>query len=114
MKDIYNNLPCIYFSTTVDGFIIAVNDFLCNDLGYKKEELIGQKLQFIFTLSTRIFQQTHFYPLLELEGIAEELSITVVPAAANFGANKSDVFPPAENKAISGLAAIASSAETIL
>ena len=83
MKDIYNNLPCIYFSTTVDGFIIAVNDFLCNDLGYKKEELIGQKLQFIFTLSTRIFQQTHFYPLLELEGIAEELYITLKSKEGN-------------------------------
>ena len=34
---------------------------------------------------------------------AEELSITVVPAAANFGAHSNEVSPPAENKAISGL-----------
>src|SRR6185437_16229700 len=45
---------------------------------------------------------------------AEELSITVIPASANLGANKSEVFPPAENKAIAGLVAIASSAETTL
>ena len=32
---------------------------------------------------------------------AEELSITVVPAAANFGAQSKEVSPPAENKAIS-------------
>ena len=32
---------------------------------------------------------------------AEELSITVVPAAANFGAHSKEVPPPAENKAIS-------------
>src|SRR6187399_725061 len=32
---------------------------------------------------------------------AEELSITVVPASANFGAQAKDVSPPAENKAIS-------------
>jgi hypothetical protein len=32
---------------------------------------------------------------------ADELSITVVPAAANFGAHSNDVSPPAENKAIS-------------
>src|SRR5690606_9101911 len=37
-----------------------------------------------------------------------ELSITVVPAAANFGAHSSDVEPPAENSAISGFAATAS------
>ena len=32
---------------------------------------------------------------------ADELSITVVPTAANFGAHSKDVLPPAENKAIS-------------
>ncbi len=31
---------------------------------------------------------------------AEELSITVVPASANFGAQVNDVSPPAENTAI--------------
>src|SRR5919112_1403284 len=39
---------------------------------------------------------------------ALELSITVIPASANFGAHSSDVLPPAENKATSGFAAIAS------
>ena len=33
--------------------------------------------------------------------------MTVVPAAANFGAHSSEVSPPAENKAISGFAATA-------
>ena len=32
---------------------------------------------------------------------ADELSITVVPAAANLGAHCKDVSPPAENRAIS-------------
>src|SRR6476646_8666916 len=43
---------------------------------------------------------------------AEELSITVIPAAANFGAHSSEVPPPAENIAIAGLALIASVALT--
>jgi hypothetical protein len=37
---------------------------------------------------------------------ADELSITVVPAAANFGAHSNDVSPPAENK-VSGCIATA-------
>jgi hypothetical protein len=45
---------------------------------------------------------------------AEELSIIVIPASANFGAKASEVPPPAENIAIAGFAAIASSAETTL
>src|SRR5215211_2444517 len=45
---------------------------------------------------------------------AEELSITVMPASANLGAHSREVLPPAENKAIAGLAAIASSMLTTL
>ncbi len=44
---------------------------------------------------------------------ADELSITVVPASANFGAHVNEVSPPAENIAMAGRAAIASSMETI-
>src|SRR5690606_32753402 len=45
---------------------------------------------------------------------AEELSITVVPASANFGAHSKDVPPPAEKIAISGLTATASAKPIIL
>src|SRR4026209_2942794 len=38
---------------------------------------------------------------------ADELSITVMPASANFGAHSNDVLPPAENIATAGLASIA-------
>src|SRR5829696_1980875 len=39
---------------------------------------------------------------------AEELSITVIPASANFGAHSNEVLPPAEKMATAGLAAMAS------
>src|SRR5215207_431078 len=39
---------------------------------------------------------------------AEELSITVIPASANFGAHSREVLPPAEKIATLGFAAIAS------
>src|SRR6188474_3926506 len=39
---------------------------------------------------------------------ALELSITVIPASANFGAHSNEVLPPAENIATAGLAAIPS------
>src|SRR5690606_4927360 len=45
---------------------------------------------------------------------ADELSITVIPASANRGAYSVDVPPPAENKATSGLSAIASDGVTTL
>src|SRR5690242_11650760 len=45
---------------------------------------------------------------------ADELSITVMPASANFGAHSSDVLPPAENIATAGFAAMASAMLTTL
>jgi sigma-B regulation protein RsbU (phosphoserine phosphatase) len=77
MVNFYKDIPCIYFSSSVEGFIVEANESLCACLGYTREEVIGSKLESIFTLSTRIFQQTHFYPLLQLKGQAEELYITL-------------------------------------
>src|SRR5436190_20058976 len=39
---------------------------------------------------------------------ADELSTTVIPASANFGAHSNEVLPPAENIATAGFIAIAS------
>jgi sigma-B regulation protein RsbU (phosphoserine phosphatase) len=77
MPDSTDDIPCIYFSSSRDGIIMEANNSLCQCLGYTRDELIGKKLESIFTLSTRIFQQTHFYPLLQLKGQAEELYITL-------------------------------------
>jgi sigma-B regulation protein RsbU (phosphoserine phosphatase) len=69
--------PCIYFSSSDDGYLLQANKHLCAALGYLPEELEGQKLDFIFTLPTRIFQQTHFFPLLKMQGHGEEIFITL-------------------------------------
>src|SRR5215212_4615682 len=45
---------------------------------------------------------------------AEELSITIVPASAYFGAHSSDVLPPAEKIAMSGASLHTSSMLLIL
>ena len=71
------NIPCIYFISSEDGFIIDVNQPLCETIGYTREELVFQKVELIFTLSTRIFQQTHLFPLLRMKGHAEEIYITL-------------------------------------
>ena len=77
MANHFDEAPCIYFSLADDGTILEVNRLLCNSLGYSKEELVGQKGDIIFTLPTRIFQQTHFFPLLKMQGHAEEIFITL-------------------------------------
>jgi len=77
MEATLDHAPCLYFSASSKGAIIHCNQFLCTKLGYEKEELVGKKLDTIFTTATRIFQQTHFFPLLKMQGFAEEIFITL-------------------------------------
>jgi len=69
--------PCLYFCTTDDGILLEVNETLCSRLGYSKDELTGKKAEILFTIATRIFQQTHLFPLLKLQQHAEEIFLTL-------------------------------------
>lgn len=72
-----NTAPCIYFAITDEGILLDANEHLCANLGYKQQDIVGKKAELIFTLPTRIFQQTHFFPLLKMHGHAEEIFITL-------------------------------------
>ena len=62
MKDLFEDAPNGYFSFFDNGKLHVVNETLCQLLGYKKEELHQKNVETIFTISTRIFYQTHFFP----------------------------------------------------
>jgi sigma-B regulation protein RsbU (phosphoserine phosphatase) len=55
----------------------VVNETLCSLLGYDKTELQGKNVETIFTLPTRIFYQTHFFPLVKMHGHAEEIFLSL-------------------------------------
>ena len=67
------SLPCACLVFGDEGTIEFVNVYLCEALGYTTDELIGQKLDRVLTLSSRLFYQTHFFPLLRLNGKVSEI-----------------------------------------
>lgn len=77
MQNLFDQAPCLYFSSADDGTLLEVNDRLCEVLQYGRDELIGKKNEIIFPIATRIFQQTHFFPLLKIQGHAEEIYISL-------------------------------------
>jgi sigma-B regulation protein RsbU (phosphoserine phosphatase) len=77
MQNFFNQAPCLYFSSADDGTLLEVNDRLCEVLQYHRDELIGIKNEIFFTVSSRIFQQTHFFPLLKMHGHVEEIYMTL-------------------------------------
>lgn len=101
-------LPCGITSIADDGKIHSVNQYLCELLGYTKEELQENKAEVIFTISTRIFYQTHFYPLVKLHNKAEEVffslrakngdHVPVIAYANRIGDQTFCVFVPARQR----------------
>ncbi|MGN6166188.1 MAG: ATP-binding protein [Flavisolibacter sp.] len=77
MENYFEQGPGIYFSLTDDGCLLDINQHLCSCLHYEKKELVGKKTDILFTVATRIFYETHFFPLLKMQGHAEEIFITL-------------------------------------
>ncbi|MFF8992210.1 PP2C family protein-serine/threonine phosphatase [Streptomyces sp. NPDC014983] len=78
IEDLYENAPCGYLSTLLDGQIAKVNTTLLNWLGYKRTDLVGRRrFSDLLTVGGRLYHETHFAPLLrmqgEISGIALEL-----------------------------------------
>ncbi|MGW3669278.1 PP2C family protein-serine/threonine phosphatase [Streptomyces sp. NPDC005141] len=77
-EDLYEHAPCGYLSTLLDGRIAKVNTTLLDWLGYRRDDLLGRKhFSDLLTVGGRIYHETHFAPLLrmqgEVSGIALEL-----------------------------------------
>jgi PAS domain S-box-containing protein len=71
--DLLDTAPCGYLSFADDGRLLRLNRTLLDMLGYERDELIGRHVENIFTTGTRIFYQTHWFPLLRMHGRAEEI-----------------------------------------
>ncbi|MEU7898194.1 SpoIIE family protein phosphatase [Nonomuraea sp. NPDC049152] len=68
-EDLYDNAPCGYLSTLLDGQIAKVNATLLTWLGYTREELVGRRsFSDLLTVGGRLYHETHFAPLLAIQG----------------------------------------------
>ncbi|MEJ7811738.1 MAG: ATP-binding protein [Gemmatimonadaceae bacterium] len=77
MDDLLNTAPCGFVSFTDDGRITAANATLAEMLGHAEGELTDRPLESLLTIASRIFFQTHLFPLLRLHGRAEEIFVTL-------------------------------------
>lgn len=73
--------PCGFLSFTDDGTIIAINSTLLRLLGRERHELLGSRIESIFSAAGRVFYQTHFFPLIKLQSHAEEIYLSLRSAS---------------------------------
>ena len=73
IEELLNKAPCGFLSFTDDGIIVLANFTLSQLLGYEANSLLGKKFETILPIASRIFYQTHFFPILKLHNKAEEI-----------------------------------------
>ena len=80
LEDLYENAPCGYLSLRPDGRIVKVNKTLATWIGYPAEQLLGKRLRDLLNMAGRIFYETHFAPLLRMQGFFDEVALDLVTA----------------------------------
>lgn len=78
-EDLYEHAPCGYVSTLPDGTIARVNQTLIEWLGRPRESLLkGTRFQALLTIGSKIYYETHYAPLLQMQGFANEIALELV------------------------------------
>lgn len=73
-----DDAACGLVRTDGKGLILAANRTFCGWVGFEKAELVGRRrVQDLFTVGARIFHQTHWAPLLQLQGSVAEVKLEV-------------------------------------
>jgi sigma-B regulation protein RsbU (phosphoserine phosphatase) len=75
LEDLYENAPCGYLSIKPDGRIVKVNATFSGLVGYAPEQLIGRRFLDLLNIAGRIFYETHFAPLLRMQGFFHEVAL---------------------------------------
>jgi phosphoserine phosphatase RsbU/P len=83
MDNLLNHAPCGFLSFRDDGTIVAANQTLYDLLGYSPPELEGRNIEVILTVASRIFYNTHFFPLIRLHAKADEIFLSLSGKSKN-------------------------------
>lgn len=78
LEDLYEHAPCGYLSLEPGGRIDRVNATFLAWTGYSHEELLGRNFQNLLNIAGKIFYETHFAPLLRLQGSFSEVALDLV------------------------------------
>ena len=80
-EELYESAPCGYVSTLPDGTIISANQTFLGWVGIDRQDLVGHKrFQDFLGVGGRIFYETHFAPLLQMQGFVNEIAFDLACA----------------------------------
>ena len=79
IHELYEESPCGYLSWLPDGTITRVNQTFLTWTGYTRDELLSEKkLQDLLPVPQRIYYETHYAPLLKIQGYVKEVALELI------------------------------------
>lgn len=83
-ETLYDRAPCGLLIAELDGAIRHVNQTFCDLIGIERASLVGiRRFQELLTIGCRIFHQTHWAPLLQMQGSIAEVKLDFVHATGH-------------------------------
>ena len=77
-EELYEDAPCGYLSTSPDGVLLKVNATFERWTGYRREDLLGQRrFQDLLSAGGRIYHETHYRPLLQMQDAVSEIALDI-------------------------------------
>jgi PAS domain S-box-containing protein len=73
--------PAGFVAFADDGTVRVVNQTLLEMLGLTREAVVGRHVENLLTVGSKIFYQTHLFPLLRMHGHAEEIFLLLRSAS---------------------------------
>jgi PAS domain S-box-containing protein len=80
LEDLFENAPCGYLSVDASGRIFKANTTFSTWTGFASESLVGRRFQEFLNIAGRIYYETHFAPLLRMQGFFHEVALDIVCA----------------------------------
>jgi PAS domain S-box-containing protein len=78
-QELYEDAPCGYLSLLPDGTIIRANRTFLKWTGYGPDRLrSGTRLQDLLSAPAKVFYETHYAPLLRMQGFIREMAMDLV------------------------------------
>ena len=77
-RTLLDSAPCGLVTTKEDGTILYSNQMLSDWVGIERCGLIGRRFQELLTIGGRIFHQTHWAPLMRMQGSVAEVKLDLM------------------------------------
>ncbi|MFF3020191.1 SpoIIE family protein phosphatase [Streptomyces sp. NPDC057939] len=80
-EELYEQAPCGYLSTLMDGTIAKINTTLLNWLGLPRDRVVGRmRFTDLLTVGGKLYHETHFAPMLQMKGEVSGIALEIKAA----------------------------------